>query len=218
MGVMQPGLISVFTADTPIQDVASAAAIDVLAVVALVASVALVSSALEHLFKYIVNGITGSQRTSYLLEGYLTYPGVIYHELSHALFGFLSGAKIASISLRRKKDEPDGSTTLGSVQLLVSTNPLLGAVQMTLSGIAPSVMGMLALVLMRLFAFPSCSSWWMWILWIYAFICVLLHSEMSGQDLREAGRGLPIIMLALFAVFLIFPIDIIALAQGIFGL
>lgn len=214
---MQPGIISVLTADTPIQDVLVVAGIDVLVIVALVASVALLSSALEYVFKTVVDGATGSQKTSYLLEGYLTYPGVVYHELSHALFGFLSGARIGKISLRRI-DEPDGTTTLGSVQLYVSTHPLMGAVQLTFSGIAPSVMGMLALVLMCLFAFPNCTTWWMWVLWIYAFVCVLLHSEMSRQDLKEAGRGLPIIMVAMFLLFMVFPIDVLGIMQGIFGI
>lgn len=216
MSIMLPGIVSVFTSGTPVQDVLVPAAVDVVVVAVLVASVAVLSSALEHLFKFLVDNVTGSSRMSYLLESYLTYPGVVYHELSHALFGFLSGAKVDSISLRRR-DNPDGSVTLGSVQLLVSTNPLLGSLQLTLSGIAPSVMGLVGMSLIFLFAFPSCTTWWMWVLWIYAFVCVLLHSEMSRRDLRSAGSGVPIIALVLFAVFLVFPVDVGALFHMLFG-
>lgn len=216
MSVMLPGIVSVFAAGAPVQDVLVPAAVDVVVVAVLVASVAMLSSALEHLFKFLVDSVTGSPKTSYLLESYLTYPGVVYHELSHALFGFLSGAKVDSISLRRR-DNPDGSVTLGSVQLLVSTNPLLGSLQLTLSGIAPSVTGLVGMSLIFLFAFPSCTTWWMWAVWIYAFVCVLLHSEMSSQDLRSAGSGVPIIVLVLFAVFLVLPVDVGALFHILFG-
>lgn len=216
MDIVLPGIISVFTVGNPLQDVLLSAAVDVGVLVGLVALVALFSSGIEHLFKYIVNGATGTSKTAYVIEGYLTYPGVVYHELSHALFAVLSGARVNSFSLRRRQ-EADGSVTLGSVGLLVSAHPLMGAFQLTLSGIAPSVMGVLAMVLMCLFAFPSCTEWWQWAIWSYLFVCVLLHSEMSRVDLQEAGRGLPIIILFLFTVFCICPIDVAALWTVVTG-
>lgn len=212
MSILTPGLLSVATKGTPITDVLVTAALDVLVVVALVASVAVISSLLEKLFRYIVVGFSGSPTSAFLIEGYLTYPGVLYHELSHALFGVISGARIGGISLRRR-EEADGSVTLGSVDLYVSTHPIMGSFQLTLSGIAPAIMGMLALVLMVVFAFPNCSEWWTWVPWIYAFICVLVHSELSRPDLAAAGRGLPAIALVLFAIFMVFPVDLGALGQ-----
>lgn len=214
--VWQPGLVQAALGEVPIPTVLFSALSDVLCIVAAIAIVAIASSLIEKAFKAILGQFV-SDRTVFALEGYLTYPGVAFHEASHALFAFLTGGRNIKISLRRE-EVPGVGHVLGSVTYVPSANPLLGSVQRIASGVAPAFTGLVAMVAMLLFAFPACDQWWQWVIWIYLFICVLLHSELSGPDIASAIGGIPWIALILFCIFLIFPFDPFALASAIAGM
>lgn len=214
--ILLPGIFSIASKETTLADVLMTAAIDVFAVILLVGSIAFISSALERIFKFVLGNATGCSSLPIILEGYLTYPGVVYHELSHALFGFLSGAKVKKICLHRSV-MPNGQEALGYVIIVPRGTGVLGAFQSALSSIAPSVTGLIAMLSIVLFAFPNCTEWWQWAIWLYLFICVLLHSEMSSADMANVKRSLPMIIVFLFAVFVVFPIDIEAIFHMLTG-
>lgn len=197
-----------------IQDVILTAAIDTALLILLVASTGFLSAMIERAARNIATSITGSSYFIFVVQCYLTWPGVVYHELSHALFAVLSGARINYISLK-KQQKPDGSMILGQVSFIPRGHPILQSFQLALSAIAPSVMGLFAMILMLKFVFPASSAWWMTLLAIYAFICLVLHSEMSGQDIKNAMLGLPMIIATLFVIFLFIPIDFHAVFQAL---
>lgn len=211
--VWQPGIFAAAAGEVPFPTVLCTALSDACCVIFAIAAVALASALLEMGFKKACS-LFASPEKIWILEGYLTYPGVVFHELSHALFAWLTGAHGIRISLRRRQLE-SGGTVLGSVDFIPSSNPILQSVQRVASGVAPAVTGLVAMILMIMLAFPSCTQWWQWAIWIYLFVCVLLHSELSSQDLRTAGAGIPWIAAALILVFLVFPFDPISMVAAI---
>lgn len=214
--ILQPGLLAVVMGEVSIQSVLLMAASDMCFVIAAIALVALASAALEQLFKVILGQFI-SEGAIWFLEGRLTYLGVAYHELSHALFAWITGGKVTDINLRRR-DMPDGSAVLGSVTFVPSALPVLAAIQAVACGIAPAVMGLIGMTCIALFAFPTCTQWWQWVIWIYLFACLLLHSDLSPQDIRSATPGIPILAVLLFAICIIFPFDPVALLHTLVGI
>ena len=77
-------------------------------------------------------------KVSYNLLFYWTFIGVIHHELSHALFGFLSGARIIEMNLY-KPNKKTGE--LGHVVSVPRGNIFFQGLQKALVSIAPVVMG-----------------------------------------------------------------------------
>ena len=69
-----------------------------------------------------------------------TAVGVIFHELSHLLFAFLTGAKIEGFRLYRFKRSEDDDV-LGYVNYAPRGFFLMRTVQNTLTGIAPALLG-----------------------------------------------------------------------------
>lgn len=198
----------------PVQSVAAQAALDVVAVVVAVAAVAAVSALLERLITGVIALVAGGG-SAMVIEGYLTYPGVVYHELSHALFAVLTGAKVHSISLRRRPSADGSGRVLGSVSFSSRGNRVAQAVQRAVTGIAPLVTGVAAMVFITRVLLPACTEVWQQALAGYLFLCVLLHTSLSREDLRRIREGAPIVLAVLFIVFLFAPFDPQALAASI---
>lgn len=137
------------------------------------------------------------RRGAEIAGNYLTFPGTLVHELSHALAALLAGARVTSVSL-----VPRGNT-LGSVRIVPRGGPAARALQRTLSSLAPVFGGGLCLYLLRRFVLPLCSAWWSALLFGYLFVSILLHMDLSVQDLRTAAKGVPLCLLLLFALFLL---------------
>ena len=207
-----PTIVDVILNGASLAQVALNAALDVGVVCALLAATVLVSRLLETCAVHLIALVAGSG-SAWLIEGTLTYPGVVYHELSHALFAVVSGARVTSISLR-KRTASDGGTVLGSVQFVPRGPRLVQSLQLLLTGIAPAITGLAGMAAVAALAFPRCSEPWHWAIWIYLFACLLLHSGLSRQDLKGVGRGAPLVVAALFVVFLLAPFDASPFAQG----
>lgn len=143
---------------------------------------------------------------------YLTYPGVVHHELAHALFAFLTGAKVTRITLK-----PRG-TTLGSVDFVPQGGAVRQAFEMTLSAIAPVICGLITLTLMRRLLFPALSVWWQFAIAYYLFICVFLHMDLSPQDIGVAAKGVPLFLAVLFVLFIFLRADLVAVLSQAFAL
>lgn len=211
-----PNIIDAATGSATLLSVVQNAALDLAFVCVLVLATILVSRLLEELAMWLIALFAGSGSAN-LIEGYLTYPGVAWHEFSHALFATITGAKVTSISLRRRP-APDGKGyILGSVLYVPRGPRALQSLQMFLTGIAPAITGLAGMAAIALLAFPNCTEIWQWIIWIYLFICLLLHSGPSGQDLKGVGAGAPLVALVLFVVFLLLPFDAPALVEDAFS-
>lgn len=135
----------------------------------------------------------------------ITFIGVMHHELSHALFALLTGAKITAIHLF-KPDEQTGS--LGSVSYATRGPLVLRAIQSTLASMAPTICGTISVVCICKFGFSDVI--WKNILFGCLLLCIVIHMNMSTQDIKVALKGLPICLLIVFVIFYYAKIDIIS--------
>lgn len=187
---------------------------DMLAFVGLFVALALVAFLLERAFRWLLSLVVGA-RTAGLVEAYMTLPGVIWHETSHALFAFVLGARITRYSLVPRAGEREGELTLGCVEFAPRGPAPLRAIQMAMSAVAPAVTGLLGLAAIALFLWPNLTEWWHYALAAYGVACLLLHSGLSRQDIRSAGAGLPLVMVLLFVFFLFVPVTLAEAAAWI---
>ena len=124
----------------------------------------------------------------------LTFPGTIIHEMSHATFAFLTGAKVNKIQcFSIKKD------TLGYVEYTPQGNLLHQMLQHSVASCAPVLSG---IVLTPIFASLALNSTNipLTILFWYLAICVLLHMNMSDVDIKNYFKGYPILFIILYCI------------------
>ena len=134
----------------------------------------------------------------------LTYPGVVHHELAHALLAWLLGAKIQRITLRPT------ANALGSVNFLPRGGRIRQSLQLTLSAIAPVLFGVLTLYLIGRFLWSACTAIPLRVLVGYLAVSIFLHMDLSGQDVRTALGGLPVCLMILFIIFIFWRVDLLA--------
>lgn len=142
----------------------------------------------------------------------LTFIGVIHHELSHALFAVVSGAKIREMNLFK----PQGNS-LGSVQIIPRGNKIIQSVQLTLTAIAPVVTGLISMCTIGYFISINIEIMLVWqiILIAYLFISIFFHSTMSTADLKCAIKGLPICACILLVIVAITDFSLIKFIGGL---
>ncbi len=117
------------------------------------------------------------------IRTYATYIGTVIHELSHAAFALLTGAKVKKITL-----VPHGAT-LGSVEYEPRGNKFFQGLQMSLSAIAPTVVGTFLLFYMFTQVHPHLTEAWHYVLFYYLALSILFHMDLSLQDLRNFFSG-----------------------------
>ncbi len=147
--------------------------------------------------KFLIKKLLGAKFTN-ILCNYITFPGTVHHELSHALFAFLTGAKIEKISLFK----PDGDS-LGSVEYRNRGFFVVRAIQDSMSAIAPILCGAVTSSAI-IYALFNCSlPVIVVIVLIYLLISIVLHMRMSPADIKIMWKGIPVIFLiALLVVWL----------------
>lgn len=143
---------------------------------------------------------------TYFIFNRLTFIGVFHHELSHALFATLTGAKVTKIVFFH----PDGDR-LGYVEYVTRGNVVMRSIQQTMASIAPVFCG--ALTSAGIYYYISASGktfvvWQMVLLW-YAFVSIILHMTMSGQDFKVMWRGIPVVYLIVFVIVYIFKFNLL---------
>lgn len=159
----------------------------------------------------ILSSVT-SAKTANIIVNRLTFIGVVHHELSHALLAFLTGAKIESINLFK----PDKNTgTLGNVRYIPRGNKILQSVQLTFSSVAPTPCGVLSSILIVYLVIPKCVAVWQFIIVYYTLVSIILHMDLSKQDIKVALKGAPILMLLTYIILLITRANLIELLKGI---
>ena len=145
------------------------------------------------------------------LINYLTFPGVVHHELSHALFAFLTGAKVTEIKLFRIHHK-DGR--LGYVSYAPRGNFIMMSIQKVLSSVAPIVMGFISCSLLYLYARPALEdSLWQTALLYYGLVSIILHMSLSKQDIKVMKSGILVVILGMTVGFYAFGFDLIEILQ-----
>lgn len=136
---------------------------------------------------------------AYFFVNYLTFLGVILHELSHAILAILTGAKVKHIRFFA----PNGNS-LGSVTMVPRGNFITKSIQEGLSALAPAFCSILWLYLLKKFLYPyTVDNTVILILFAYLCISIILHASLSGADIRVGLKGLPGCFLVIFFILFI---------------
>ena len=131
-----------------------------------------------------------------LFINYLTFPGVILHELSHALLAFLTGAEITHIHFF----SPNGDS-LGSVSIRPRGNFLTMSMQRGFSAMAPAFCSLLWLYFLKEFLYPyALNRPLIMLLFVYLCVAVVLHASLSDADIRVGLKGFPGCLIITFLV------------------
>lgn len=156
----------------------------------LILAAGVVIRALSDALTGVIAALLG-RRMAFVIRNYLSWPGTVIHEFSHALVAFLTGARIEHISLL-----PHGSA-LGSVTFRPRGGRFLQGLQKSLSAIAPTVIGSLLLALAFTGIYPLLVQTWQHALFWYLVLSVLFHMDLSDADLDNLRQG----FLSLFSLF-----------------
>ena len=146
--------------------------------------------------------ITGDGQIALVLYFVLMLPGVLIHELSHALAAWLLGVKVRHLSIGIRRKRRGGQVALGSVEV-AGTDPL----RASLIGLAPLISGCAAILIINGQVFGvdtvagfSLSHFWQelqnayyvpdfW-LWVYLVFAVSNTMLPSAADRRAWGIAL----------------------------
>ena len=130
----------------------------------------------------------------------LTFPGIIIHELSHALFVILTGAKLIRVSCFDvfKGDQ------LGHVDFALDGSKSKQKAQLALISCAPVITGVLIEIILIKVNFMYTFEWHIHLLLWYLIISVADHMSMSNVDVANYKRGMtsvfPIMMIAMILI------------------
>lgn len=149
--------------------------------------------------------IFGSTLTKFIAN-YLTFIGTVHHELSHAIIAFCTGAKVTKIELFY----PSGPT-LGKVSFIPRGNRITKSIQLTLSAIAPVILGCVTEYLLIKYAIANSTGIITTVIIYYLILSIFLHMTMSKQDIKNAIKGLPICTLLIFGVLFTMKVNILSL-------
>lgn len=184
--------------------------------------VGLLCDLLSTLVMSLLSGLLGP--VIYLGWSTLFLPGIIMHELSHAAFLALCGARINDIVVREDTEHPltlyrrgdlepaynCATNRAGHVSYSRRGPYVIQSLQRVLGAIAPTVVGVVCMVVLYGFIVTYCTIWWQYVIFVYLFICALMGSAMSIVDIADMGPGLPVIMAILYVIFLITGFDAIS--------
>lgn len=177
----------------------------------IIIAVPLVGMLIEFITLEITRGLAkniGVSTALFIMNG-LTFVGTIHHELSHALYALITGAKVTKVEVFKPQED-----RLGCVEFVPRGNWFTKSLQLTLSGIAPTVQGFLTLCLLFwLFLTFVPHLWWTWAIFIYLGFSIFIHMTMSTADIKAASKGLPIVALIVFIVCFIFNFDLFGLMK-----
>ena len=138
---------------------------------------------INKLFYKLCSCILG-EYVSFLFFNYITFIGVIHHELSHMLFALFTGAKIYKVELFRPTKD-----SLGSVIVGYRGSKLKQSIQATFVSVAPIVVGVLSVFsLYKLFLFLDLSIIYN-VIFIYVMLSIVLHMTMSKADFSNYVKG-----------------------------
>ena len=130
------------------------------------------------------------------LINYVFFPGVMIHELSHAFFAVITGAKITEVALFKVEDG-----ALGHVNFKNRGNIILVAIQNVFVSSAPMFVGAAVVIGCGLWlsVLPAGYIWLKIIIW-YLMISMFFHMTMSPADIKVYIKGVPLFIVILFLI------------------
>lgn len=143
---------------------------------------------------YIVFG----QIFGYIFLTKITFPGVIVHECSHALGAILTGAKIVKFHPFYMFVRSGG--TLGQVEVIFSRGIIISSIQRYFVSVGPIIGGTLAVI--KLYDWQVYTDEIMALKW-WLIISIILHMDLSEQDIKVLLPGLPVMILIGISILLL---------------
>ena len=158
----------------------------------------------------ILSKIT-SEKTAMIIVNWLTIPGVIHHELSHAALAAVTGAHITEF----RPFWPDKNTgSLGHVNFTAQGPLFARCIQYTFISTAPVLLGTASTVLLFLFSQRTALPLHTVILIIYMTFSIIIHASMSFADVKIMLRGIWVLYLAACVFCLYTRIDLIQMISN----
>ena len=130
------------------------------------------------------------------LINYVFFPGVMIHELAHAFFAVITGAKVTEIALFKVEDG-----ALGHVNFKNRGNILLVSLQNVFISSAPMFVGAAVVIGCGLWlsVLPAGYIWLKILIW-YLMISMFFHMTMSSADIKVYIKGVPLFIVILFLI------------------
>ena len=158
----------------------------------------------------ILSKIT-SEKTAMIIVNWLTVPGVVHHELSHAALAVITGAHITEFR-PFWLDRSNGS--LGHVNFVARGPLAVRCLQYTLISTAPVLLGSSTVLFATISIRTSLTPAMQFFLYYMAF-SVFIHASMSVADVKGMLRGIWVLYVisTVFCIFL--NLDLIQIANSI---
>ena len=144
----------------------------------------LIASGIEHLIINIMSLFLGPA-FALVFSNYITFPGTILHELSHAAVAFLTGAQITEIKVFEFS-----LTSLGHVSYRNRGPKLQREIQDCLTACAPVITGTFAAGFLWDVIRNNTFSTGAFVALVYLLVCVIDHMTMSIPDVINYFRGI----------------------------
>ncbi|MCR5624622.1 MAG: hypothetical protein K6G11_05195 [Lachnospiraceae bacterium] len=140
----------------------------------------------------------------YATINYLFFPGVMLHELSHAAFAVITGAKVTEVALFKREGK-----SLGHVNFQNRGNTIMRTLQYIFVSSAPMFGGALVIFLCKLGIdhIPS-NMLWLKIFLGYIGVAMFFHMTMSPQDIKVYVKGIPLFICIVFVVTLVLRLTV----------
>ena len=132
---------------------------------------------------------TTSNKIACFICNRVTFIGTVIHELSHALFVILTGAKLIKVKIF--EISKDG--TLGHVEFALQGKKWKQFFQLSLISCAPVFMGILIEYLLIKIVLTYSLGLWIEILLWYVIISVFDHMSMSNVDIKNYLHGMIVV-------------------------
>lgn len=203
MNILSNINLSHITLNTIITSKIFMALISTLILPVLVGLVGIILGSITGAIGELLSGIVGYGVADFIMNN-LSFVGTMHHELSHALFAFVTGANVTKIELYNPKE---GS--LGSVSYYTCGNIFYRSLQCVLASVAPVVCGYFSLNLIIHKLYPLATVLWQKCAILYLIFSIFVHMTMSPQDIKVALKGLPVTLIVLFVVIYYFNFNTI---------
>ena len=128
-----------------------------------------------------------------VIINYIMFPGVMLHELSHALFAVITGAKVTEMKLFKKEGD-----SLGHVNFRHRGSTILIAIQKIFISAAPMFCGFFIVTGCWHVVAHTGVNIELKILLGYIGFSMFFHMTMSPQDIKVYWKGIPVFMGILF--------------------
>lgn len=144
----------------------------------------LIAHGIERLLINLMSVVLGPA-FALVFSNYITFPGTILHELSHAAVAFLTGAQVTEIKVFEFS-----LTALGHVSYRNRGPKLQREIQDCLTACAPVITGTIAAGFLFDVITKGNLGTGMFVLCVYLLVCVIDHMTMSIPDIINYFKGI----------------------------